>query len=87
LPPGSHAIEALTRVKRTAFNAYPLDRLAIAEELQRTKDTTYFEAIVGRSLPVGKCRWLGGSWFKVLPSLPTLCLFITRFYAADVRLG
>ncbi|WP_370627525.1 histidinol-phosphate transaminase [Rhodoferax sp. PAMC 29310] len=85
----SHLIEALTRVK-SSFNAYPLDRLAIAGGIAAYQDTDYFErsrqAIIGSRDGVSLA--LEDLGFKVLPSLANF-VFVhhSRFDAADIAAG
>lgn len=85
----SHLIEALTRVKNS-FNAYPLDRLAIAGGIAAYQDTAYFErnrqAII--SSREGVSLALEDLGFKVLPSLANFVFaHHPRFDAADIAAG
>ncbi len=70
-----HLIEALTRVK-DSFNAYPLDRLPLPGELQRTRTLPIWSATVRRLSAAGRgCRWpwrILGS--KYCHRWPTMCL-------------
>jgi histidinol-phosphate aminotransferase len=84
-----HLIEALTRVKNS-FNAYPIDRLAIAGGVAAFKDQAYFErsrqeVISSRE---GLSLALEDLGFGVLPSLANF-VFVhhPRYDAAEIAAG
>jgi histidinol-phosphate aminotransferase len=84
-----HLIEALTRVKNS-FNAYPLDRLAIAGGVAAYQDHAYFErsrdAVIGSREGVSLA--LEDLGFKVLSSLANFVFaHHPRFDAADIAVG
>jgi histidinol-phosphate aminotransferase len=85
----SHLIDALMRVKNS-FNAYPLDRLAIAGGIAAYQDHAYFEhsrhAVI--SSREGVSLALEDLGFKVLPSLANFVFARhPRFDAADIAAG
>jgi histidinol-phosphate aminotransferase len=85
----SHLIDALMRVKNS-FNAYPLDRLAIAGGIAAYQDHAYFErsrhAVI--SSREGVSLALEDLGFKVLPSVANFVFARhPRFDAADIAAG